>query len=155
MTAEIPLTETLEGLAEASLKPADNVEQLKTLVSRLHSRIKAQGVENRQEVVSLMATSQHQGVEHLVRVMEWSCAWRSFTNAWLSTQLRSFSAPSRPCPPMVWESLTCASTQPTRSWQKPMLAVRARLVGGVKLTHQLLQAHSKNSVPLLPLLMVA
>lgn len=43
MTAEIPLTETLEGLAEASLKPADNVEQLKALVSRLHSRIKAQG----------------------------------------------------------------------------------------------------------------
>ncbi|MPC88224.1 hypothetical protein E2C01_083122 [Portunus trituberculatus] len=43
MTAEIPLTETLEGLAEASLKPTDNVDQLKALVSRLHTRIKAQG----------------------------------------------------------------------------------------------------------------
>ncbi|ROT85553.1 hypothetical protein C7M84_011899 [Penaeus vannamei] len=36
----------------------------------------------------------------------------------------------------------------------PKLAVKARLVGGVKLTHQLLQAHMKNCVPLLPLLMV-
>lgn len=184
MTAEIPLTETLEGLAEASLKPADNVEQLKALVSRLHSRIKAQGAENRQEVVSLMASSQRQGVEHLVRVVE-LCRDPPLVGA-VCALLHDLLSPSHKVElrlevlhkclalntaEVIFRTLKMLSadglgaievcTHPAYqvlaklASKEPKLAVRARLVGGVKLTHQLLQAHSKNSIPLLPLLMVA
>lgn len=43
MTTESPVAVTLERLTEAAAKPADNVEVLRSLVARLHGKIKAQG----------------------------------------------------------------------------------------------------------------
>ncbi|KAG0714549.1 Cytosolic carboxypeptidase 1 [Chionoecetes opilio] len=184
MAAEIPLSVTLEELAEAAQRPADSVEQLKVLVSRLHARIKAQDGESRQEVMSLMATPQHQGVEHLVRVLE-LCRDPLLVAA-VCTLLHDFLSPSnkaelrsevlqeclalnaaevifRTLKALAAEGLGAIDVCVHPAYQvlaklaskDPKLAVRARLVGGVRLTHQLLQAHSKNSVPLLPLLMLS
>ncbi|XP_050730928.1 cytosolic carboxypeptidase 1-like isoform X2 [Eriocheir sinensis] len=183
MTAESPVAVTLERLTEAAAKPADNVEVLRSLVARLHGKIKAQDAESRQEVLSMVSASQHQGVEQLVKIME--LCRDPMLVAGVCALLHDLLSPShkeqrqgvlQKClalntAEVIFRTLKALSTDglgaidvcihpayqvlAKLASKEPKLAIKARLVGGVKLTHQLLQAHSKNSIPLLPLLMVA
>ncbi|XP_042212175.1 uncharacterized protein LOC121859437 isoform X2 [Homarus americanus] len=183
MTSESPLAVTLERLAQGAARPADNVETLKTVVARVHSRLKMQDIEVRYETLAMIASPERQTLVHLVRTVELcrdpplvgsvcallhdalcpsnkgdvrhiiiqTCLSLNTAEVILRT-LKALSADGlsaiESCTHSAYQVLAKLASKDLR------LAVKARLVGGVKLTHQLLQAHMKNSIPLLPLLMV-
>lgn len=184
MTSEgsSPTAVTSGRLAEAVTRPADNVEVIKSLVGQLHSNLK-QDAEARLETLAVIASREQRTLEHLVRTIE-LCRDPSLVGATcallhdaispnnkgevrhiiiqvclgLNTAeviLRTLKTLSSDGLSAI-ESCTHAAYQVLAKLasKDPILAVKARLVGGVKLTHQLLQTHMKNSIPLLPLLIV-
>nr|XP_045581248.1 cytosolic carboxypeptidase 1-like [Procambarus clarkii]XP_045581249.1 cytosolic carboxypeptidase 1-like [Procambarus clarkii]XP_045581250.1 cytosolic carboxypeptidase 1-like [Procambarus clarkii] len=183
MSSESALAVTLERLAQGAARPAEEVEVLRTAVARLHSRLKVQDVDVRLETLERLAAPDHQILQQLIYIIEHCedpalmgavCALlhdvlspsykgdvrHNILQTCLSLNtaeviLRALKALSaeglsaiEPCTHSAYQVLAKLASK------DPKMAVRARLVGGVKLTHQLLQAHMKSSVPLLPLLMV-
>ncbi|XP_069979265.1 cytosolic carboxypeptidase 1 isoform X2 [Penaeus vannamei] len=235
-TVESSLSLSLDRLAQAAARPAENVEALKTIVARVHSRLKVQenggngptclknarekknlvdmlfykgkcnkicqdyiatcnqkdqlfilkrnsDVHTRMDTLSCLVSSEKMALDYLVRVIEHcrdpplvgsvcallhdalspsnkgdlrntviqTCLSLNAAEVILRT-LKALSAEGLavidPCIHPAYQVLAKLASK------DPKLAVKARLVGGVKLTHQLLQAHMKNCVPLLPLLMV-
>ncbi|XP_068215809.1 cytosolic carboxypeptidase 1-like isoform X2 [Palaemon carinicauda] len=182
-TEEDPLSVTLDRLTQAVAQPIENMDTIKTLISRLHSKLKVQDAEVRLSTLSKIIPPERQTLEQLVHLIE-VCREPSMVTAVCSLlhdalspsnkgdirdmviqtclalntaevilrTLKSLSADGltviEPCIHPAYQVLAKLASK------DPKLAVKARLVGGVKLTHQLLQAHMKNNVPLLPLLMV-
>ncbi|XP_037776542.1 cytosolic carboxypeptidase 1-like [Penaeus monodon] len=182
-TVESSLSVSLDRLAQAAARPAENVEALKTIVARVHSRLKVQDVHTRMDTLSCLVSSEKMALDYLVRVIEHCrdpplvgsvCALLhdalspsnkgDLRNTVIQTclSLNAAEVILRTLKALAAEGLAAVDPCIHPAYQvlaklaskDPKLAVKARLVGGVKLTHQLLQAHMKNCVPLLPLLMV-
>ncbi|XP_066949748.1 cytosolic carboxypeptidase 1-like isoform X2 [Macrobrachium rosenbergii] len=208
-TEEDPLSVTLDRLTQAVTQPVENMDTIKTLISRLHSKLKVQesscisvcgtffpwsdyteyfavvvpDAEVRLSTLAKIIPPERQTLEQLVHLIE-VCREPSMVTA-VCSLLHDALSPSnkgdirdiviqtclalntaevilRTLKSLSTEGLTVIEPCVHPAYQvlaklaskDPKLAVKARLVGGVKLTHQLLQAHMKNNVPLLPLLMV-
>ncbi|KAK3852938.1 hypothetical protein Pcinc_040492 [Petrolisthes cinctipes] len=183
MSNESGLNVTLERLAQGANRPADNVDLLKTLVTRLHARLKLQDCGSRLETLALLAPPDGTTLTHLVRIIELcrdpglvgvTCSLihdllspnsKGDVRQILLQQCLSLNTAEiifRTLKTLAVDGLPTLDPCAHPAYQviaklaskDPKLAVKARLVGGVKLTHQLLQAHMKTTVPLLPLLMV-
>ncbi|KAK7085141.1 hypothetical protein SK128_000586, partial [Halocaridina rubra] len=180
---EDPLSVTLDRLAQAVGQPTENLDTVKTLITRLHSKLKVQDGEARLATLAKIIPPERQTLEQLVHVLE-GCSEPSLVAAVCSLlhdalspinkgeirdiviqtclALNTAEVIFRTLKALATEGLTVIESCIHPAYQvlaklaskDPKIAIKARLVGGVKLTHQLLQAHMKNCVPLLPLLMV-